>query len=192
MNKQLTKKTIGIAASAALMASVVFSGSALAEHKSNHNSNKKGPQASAAVSSWCEISDEKKGEMKVHIRVEDKSSGSATATVSSLYSELYTQNGGKGNDWGDPLAMGTPYHVGVGDSFVTFDLCPFIKAGTLGKAINAKTTLILQQPASKLAYTARCGNAPGPDGELGTYDDVLGGGLKTADYKVLGESCPTD
>jgi len=34
-------------------------------------------------------------------------------------------------------------------------------------------------------YTAQCGNAPGPDAMLGTDDDVIIGGLKTADYPNL-------
>ena len=52
MNKQLTKKSIGIAASAALMASVAFSGNALAGPPADND--KKGPPAAQEPS--CNLS----------------------------------------------------------------------------------------------------------------------------------------
>ena len=182
MDKQLTKKLIGIAASAALIGSVAFSGSAVA-------GKGKGPQASASVSTWCEITDEEAGDMTVYIRTEDKSSGIAygmedidTATV-----DLVTKD--RGPVWSDPLDIETPaLNLGV-DAAVTFNLCGL----DLGKAINAETSITLTEnlyPSSKSVYTAQCGNAPGPDGILGTDDDVTGGGLKTADYSDLGADCP--
>jgi hypothetical protein len=187
MNKQLTKKTIGIAASAALMASVVLSGSALAG-PGKKGGNKKGPQVSASVSTWCEITDEVNGVMRVNIRTEDKSTGDAAdqAVIAAAHVNLVTKDGGP--NWGDPLQTQYPYLV-FGDDYVEFNLC----GETLKKAINAQTTITLDTsiyPASKGAYTAQCGNAPGPDNTLGTDDDIIGGGLKTADYADLGKDCP--
>jgi len=182
MNKQLTKKAIGIAALAALIATVAFTGSALA----GPGGNKQGPQASASVSTWCEITDEAAGDMTVYIRTEDKSSGEAYGMedIASAQVDLVTKD--RGNQWSDPIDFETPtLHLGVDDS-VTFNLCD--KLDLLGKAINAQTSIKLTTnlyPSSSIVYTAQCSNAPGPDGMLGTDDDVIGGGLKTADYPDL-------
>ncbi len=183
MNKQLTKKSIGIAASAALIATVALSGNALAAPPG------KGPQASAAVSTWCEITDERAGDMTVYIRTEDKSSGVAYGMedIASAQVDLVTKD--RGNQWSDALDFENPtLHLGV-DASVTFNLCGL----DLGKAINAETSIKLTNnlyESSKVVYTAQCSNAPGPDGMLGTDDDVIGGGLKTADYPELGADCP--
>ena len=184
MNKQLTKKTIGIAASAALMASLAFSTNAFAER----GGNKQGPQASAAVSTWCEITDERAGEMTVFIRTEDKSSGEAYGLEDIAEATVALVDKDRGNQW-DLITFTNPtLYLGV-DAAVTFNLCGL----DLGKAINAQTAIVLTEnlyKSSKDAYTAQCSNAPGPDGILGTDDDVIGGGLKTADYPELGADCP--
>jgi hypothetical protein len=170
MNKQLTKKLIGIAASAALIGTVAFSGSVLAAKGGN-------PKASAGVSTWCEITDEAAGDMTVHVTVIDKSSGKAfgyvhveTAVVQGL-----TKSGG--NSWDDILgATAAPPLTVSPDQPVTINLC----GSDLGKAINAETTIILDQtyfPSSKPAYTAQCGDNPATD--------EIEGGLKTADYPDL-------
>lgn len=182
MNKQLTKKTIGIAASAALMASVALSGSALAGPPADKG-NKQGPQASASVSTWCEISNEAAGDMTVHIRTEDKSSGEAYGMedIASASVDLLTKD--RGPSW-IPIDLDTPTLYLGADATVTFNLC----GQDLGKAINAETSIKLTTnvyPSSKTMYTAQCSNAPGPDGMLGTDDDITGGGLKTADYPNL-------
>lgn len=185
MNKQLTKKIIGIAASAALMASLAISGTALAG-PGGDNSNKQGPQASAAVSTWCEITNEAAGEMTVFIKTEDKSSGVAYGMedIASAQVDLVTKD--RGNQWSDALDFDNPtLHLGV-DASVTFNLCDVLD--DLGKAINAQTSIKLTTnvyPSSRTVYTAQCSNAPGPDGMLGTDDDIAGGGLKTADYPDL-------
>ena len=182
MNKQLTKKTIGIAASAALMASLAVSSSALA------NGKKKGPQASAAVSTWCEITDERAGDMTVYIRTEDKSSGEAYGMEDIADTTVVLQTKDRGPVWTDLTFVNPDLNLGV-DAAVTFNLC----GADLGKAINAATSITLTEnlyPASNDMYTAQCTNAPGPDGILGTDDDVVIGGLKTADYPELGADCP--
>jgi spermidine/putrescine-binding protein len=182
MNKQLTKKTIGIAASAALMASVALSGSALAAPPAD-KSNKQGPQASASVSTWCEISNEAAGDMTVHIVTENKSSGDAYAYAQIASANVDLQTKDKGNSW-EKLDYQQPALILGVDYDVTFNLCGL----ELGKAINAETSIKLDEsmvPASKEYYSAQCGNAPGPDGMLGTDDDITGGGLKTADYPNL-------
>ena len=187
MNKQLTKKTIGIAASAALMASVAFSGTALAG-PGNKGGNKQGPQASASVSTWCEISDEEAGDMTVYIRTEDKSSGDAYGKAPIASTDVVLQAKSTGNSW-ETLDVEKPYLTLGVDAEVTFNLCD----QSLGKAINAETIIKLDEswvPASKSAYTAQCGNAPGDDDILGTDDDVTGGGLKTADYPDLCSTPP--
>ena len=172
MNKQLTKKVIGIAASAALMGTVAFSGSAMAG---------KGPQASAGVSTWCAITDEEAGEMTVYIRTEDKSSGEAYGMedIADANVELVTKD--RGNQWSPPLDFETPdLHLGV-DATVTFNLCGL----DLGKAINALTSIKLTTnlyPSSKTMYTAQCSDNP--------YTEEVEGGLKTADYPDLGADCP--
>jgi hypothetical protein len=184
MNKQLMKKTIGIAASAALMASVALSGSALAGPG-------KGPQASAGISTWCEITGEREGDMTVFIRTEDKSSGVAYGAedIASAKVDLVTKD--RGNQWSDPIDFETPtLFLGI-DAAVTFNLCGVLD--DLGKAINAQTSIKLTEnsyPSSKDYYTAQCSANPGDDGVFGTGDDEPGGGLKTADYPYLGADCP--
>jgi hypothetical protein len=173
MNKQLTKKLIGIAASAALIGSVAFSGSAMA----GKGGNKQGPQASAGVSTWCEISDEAAGDMTVHVTVIDKSSGEAFGFVQVATAVVQGLTKDKGPVWDDILgATASPDLVVAPDQEVTINVC----GSDLGKAINAETTIILDEtfyPASKAAYTAQCGDNP--------YTEETEGGLRTADYPNL-------
>ena len=181
MNKQLMKKTIGIAASAALMASVGFSGSALARPGDNNKGgNKQGPQASAGVSTWCEITDEAAGEMTVYVSVEDQSSGVAFGFVQLATTVVQGLTKSKGNAWDDiPGAIASPdLMVNVQDQPVTINIC----GGDLGKAINAETTIVIDEdltgyPASQPEYTAQCGDNPATE--------EIEGGLTTADYPNL-------
>lgn len=189
MNKQLTKKTIGIAASAALMASVAFSGIALADHKPNHQPNK----ASISVNTWCEIAegDEAKGDMSVHIRIEDNTSGNNNAVLQSVVVEAASKSGGK--DFDTYInSRNVTSEVGITGYFMTppvkINLCT---GADFQKAINAKTTVILANDVtSKAMYTAQCGNNPGPNGILGDDDDVSQSGLKSAEYPDLCSAPP--
>ena len=178
MNKQLTKKTIGIAASAALMASLAVSSSAIAGP--GNGPKTQGPQASAGVSTWCEITDEAAGEMTVYVSVEDKSSGEAYGFVQLKSEVVRGVEKDKGNSWDDiPGATATPdLMVNVANQPVTINIC----GGYLGKAINAQTSIQIDEdltgyPASKVEYTAQCGDNPATD--------ETEGGLKTADYPDL-------
>jgi len=95
MNKQLTKKAIGIAASAALIATVALSSAASAAPGGN-------PKSSIGVDTWCEIKpgDEAVGDMTVHIKIEDKSSGIAYGNtyLQSVVVEAAAKDRGKDFD----------------------------------------------------------------------------------------------
>ena len=202
MNKQLTKKTIGIAASAALMASVAFSGSALAGHNGNHNSNKQGPQASLDVMTVCNI-DEYAGELIVDITLTDPNKGTdkAQAVLQSVEVQGLRKAGGTGkgsNTWtdgadswssaddlcdddpddpydGDPIAIGTTCQIRL-------DICTGLADS---KAVNAETTVVITGLAdgvpvgsSKTEYTSQCKDDP-------YTEDVNEAILKVADYEHL-------
>jgi len=180
MDKQFRNEVISVAASAALLLSVAFSGSAFAGP-----GQKKGPQASAGVSTWCEIKEENiaAGVMSVHVSVEDKSSGVAFGYVQLDSAMVQGVTKDRGNSWTDiPGAMKTPdLLVNVSDQEVTINIC----GGDLGKAINAKTKIILDQslfPSSKPEYTAQCSDNP--------MTDEVEGGLKTADFDGLCSAAP--
>ena len=178
MNKQLTKKTIGIAASAALIASVAFSGSALAGPG-------KGPQASLGVSAWCEV-DVANGQIDMHLTIEDKSSGIAVAELDSVAVQGLQKI--KGRDW-DDIEFATfndgvrndendnPTEITIGaDQLVELDICDGLLAAS--KAINAEATVTLLGDASKSEYTTKCGDNPDT-----LY--VNEANLKVADYYGL-------
>jgi len=183
MNRQLTKKTIGIAASAALIASVAFTSNAVAAPGGN-------PKASIGVDTWCEIKaeDEAAGNMTVHIKIEDKSSGVAYGNAILQSAVVVAASKDKGNSFDTEIANeNVTADVAIDNTYypIKINLCG---GADLGKAINAETTVTLTgvpYPSSKGNYTAQCGNAPGPDAMLGTDDDVILGGLKTADYPGL-------
>ena len=189
MNKQLTKKTIGIAASAALMASMAFSGSALAGHNDNHNSNKQGPQQSLDVFTVCEI-DQYNDEIDIRIELTDKSSGEAVAALGNVTVLGKEKNTGQkwydsgfawdsdfdtcqdeyGNDIG-PIEIGKVCHVSLPVNCATLDN---------NKALNAETTVVLDETdfaASKDAYMSRCKDDPD------TYENEAI--MKIADYPYL-------
>jgi hypothetical protein len=160
MNKQLTKKTIGIAASAALMASVAFSGSALAG-PGNKGGNKQGPQASASVTAYCNIVDEM---LVVDITFEDKSSGIAEAMVATAEVQGEQKDGGRG--W-DPLGSLATADISTdGDTdTVRIPLCGQLENPLTAnaKAVNALVSVSLSTDefaASKTEYLSRCKDNP--------------------------------
>jgi hypothetical protein len=183
MNKQLTKKSIGIAASAALIASVALSGSALAGPGGN-NSNKQGPQASLDVMTVCNI-DEYAGDLIVDITITDPNAGTdkAQAVLESVTVQGLKKY--RGNEWmlsddkweslmGDTCEDGASVMIGT-TCTVRLDVC-----SNLGnaKAVNAETSVTLQGPSSKETYLSRCKDDPAT---LEVDESVL----KVADYEHL-------
>ena len=158
MNRQLTKKLIGIAASAALMGTVAFSGSAIAG---------KGPQSSAGVSAWCEV-DVASGQLDMYLTIVDKSSGVAVAELDSV--DVQGLQKDKGRGW-DPIAgaeftdgtrdddTDNPTEITFGeDQLIELDICEGLLASS--KAINAEAIVTLLGKSSKEEYTAKCGDNP--------------------------------
>ena len=200
MNKQLTRKTIGIAASAALISSVAFSGSALAGHNGNHNSNKQGPQASLDVMTVCNI-DEDAGELIVDITITDPNEGTdkAQAVLDSVNVQGLQKAGGKGkgsNEWvhssdswdnanATDLCIGSPYDspIEIGTTCqIRLDICTDLGDS---KAVNAQTTVEISGLAdgnavdsSKETYMSLCKDDPATE----YVDEAV---LKVDDYPDL-------
>jgi hypothetical protein len=93
MNKQLTKKTIGIAASAALMASLAFSGSAFAA-PGNGKAVKNGPKGSISILSVCDLN-KASGNLRVWTKIVDTSSDPVNygAELDSMFVQAYEKVG---------------------------------------------------------------------------------------------------
>ena len=198
MNKQLTKKTIGIAASAALMATMAFSTTAYAER----GGNKQGPQASLDVMTVCNI-DADAGELIVDVTITDPNVGTdkAQAVLESVKVQGLQKAGGKGkgsntwmtgsDDWdsmydlcnddpadpydGDPIEIGTTCQIKL-------DICANLGSS---KAVNAETTAMISGLAdgvpvdsSRTEYTSLCKDDP-------YTEDVNEAILKVADYPGL-------
>jgi hypothetical protein len=200
MNKQLTKKTIGIAASAALMASVAFSGGALAAPGNGNGPNKQGPQASLDVMTVCNI-DEYAGELIVDITLTDPNEGTdkAQAVLQSVTVQGQKKAGGTGkgsntwtpgaDSWSDaekcePVDDYTPAEdIEIGTTCqIRLDICTGLGDS---KAVNALTTVNISGLAdgnpvgsSKLEYTSQCKDDP-------YTEDVNEAILKVADYEHL-------
>lgn len=184
MNKQLTKKTIGIAASAALMASVAFSSSALAAPGGVKGSNKQGPQASLDVMTVCTI-DEAAGELIVDITITDPNEGTDKAQAVLESVDVQGLKKYRGNDWmhsddsweslmGDTCEDGSAVMIGT-TCTVRLDVCSDLGNA---KAVNAETTVTLQGPSSKETYLSRCKDDPATE----YVDEAV---LKVADYEDL-------
>jgi hypothetical protein len=180
MNKQLTKKTIGIAASAALIASVAFSGSALAAPGNGNGPNKQGPQASLDVMTVCNI-DADAGDLIVDITITDPNEGTdkAQAVLESVKVQGLQKAGGKGkgsNEWtysadswdgetdlciDDPY--GSPIEIGT-TCQIRLDICTGLGDS---KAVNAQTTVEISGltdsgavGSSKETYMSLCKDDP--------------------------------
>jgi hypothetical protein len=161
MNKQLTKKIIGIAASAALIASVAFSGTAIADPNPN-----KGPKPSITIDSWCEINtaDLKNVIFTVNSRINDASSESFPDTPSVTKYEFRLKQG-KGNSKGGNKyqVFGAPKFGPLGEGgvdklvYVQFNLCteglsPF------ANAVNANITVEID--GGHKTFPATCADNP--------------------------------
>jgi hypothetical protein len=79
MNKQLTKKTIGIAASAALIATLAMSGSAFAGHNNGKGSDN-GQKGSIKIFSICDLNKDT-GDLRVWTKIDDTSGNPAYGAV---------------------------------------------------------------------------------------------------------------
>jgi hypothetical protein len=131
MNKQLTKKTIGIAASAALMASLALSGSAFAA-PGNGNGGANGKKGSIEILSICDLN-KASGDLTVWTKIVDTSSDPANygANLDSMFVQAYEKVGtGKSqstNDLGLPGSTDPEF-----DDDFSFDDCrDAVKNGTL-------------------------------------------------------------
>jgi hypothetical protein len=108
MNKQLTKKTIGIAASAALIATLAMSSSAFAGHNNGKGSDN-GQKGSIKILSICDLNKDT-GTLRVWTKIDDTSSDPAYgAELDSLFVQA-TQKIGTGKlqtDTDIPGGMGS-------------------------------------------------------------------------------------
>jgi hypothetical protein len=184
MNKQLTKKLIGIAASAALVGSVALSGTAIAGPGGGNGGGKgKGPQASLGVTTVCFIN-EATDELDIYLTITDKSSGSATAELGSV--TIQGEYKSTGPVWSDiPNSQivdgdstdpaNNPTQIGLGQTMVSIPLCDMPMSA---KAVNALTSVTLNGAASKDEYTSRCKDDP-------DTPYVNEANLKVADYPML-------
>ena len=187
MNKRNTIKLTSITALAAMLLSVVFSGSAIAGPG-------KGPQSSAAVFTVCKI-DEANGEIDVSILLTDKSSGAAKAvletveieglqkekgrnwnTLGSMWTNAETCMDEYGNDIG-PIEIGKTCHVSL-------DICAGLDAD-VSKSLNAETTLTLTGSSSKDKYTSKCKDDPATDDGDPTTDWDNEAIMKIANHPTL-------
>ena len=187
MNKRNTIKLTSITASAALLLSVVLSGSAIAGPG-------KGPQSSAAVFTVCEI-DEVNGELDVSILITDKSSGVAKAVLETVEVEGLQKEKGRnwktlGSTWTNAETCMDEYDNDIGPieigktCHISLDICTGLDKG-VSKSLNAETTLTLTGTSSKNEYTSKCKDDPATDDGDPTTDWDNEAILKIADYPML-------
>ena len=158
MNKQLMKKTIGIAASAALMATVAYSGSAIGAP----DPAKKGPKASITIDSWCTLdtADLDNVILTVNSRINDASSESFTDDpFVTNYEFQLLQGVGNSKGGNKYMPFGTPKSGPLGAvegselTTETFNLC----AEGLYSDANAVNVLItVDILGGHKTFTATC------------------------------------
>jgi hypothetical protein len=187
MNKQLTKKTIGIAASAALISSVAFSGSALAAKGGNSQSELKG---SIGVTNTCEVTvnpyDKSDVVLELTSVIVDKSSGDGEAI--NVKWSAQAQEKYRGRDLYPIGKVETaefdniPEDNGVKTVIVTreFNLCEesdtqvddgngdlvpeYPGMSTYAKAANAQTIVMIEQGHRVEGWISRCVDPDSTDG----------------------------
>ena len=185
MNKQLTKKTIGIAASAALMAAAL-SATAVA----GPGNDNKGPKASIKVAAWCDVEVTSEGDalLNVHTLVTD-SGGPVEAVLLVDMNSIQAYQGVGSNRKGDkfsPLSViveendlgkleNVPSAIGVIENHEPINLC----AAGMDPAANAANALVTVEIAGgHKTFTAMCGNHDlDGDGYLDVFSDVKIGHL---------------
>lgn len=174
MNKQLTTKTIGIAASAALIASLAFSGSAFAGKGWNN-----GQKGSISVQSVCYLNDDKSLTVKTIIM--DASSRLGDAMLDSMTVQAMEKYQGKWSDPAnsdtvgapamvDPVFTTDPYFANcdpVSCNEVTIPVCPGLTDDA--KSVNAVIDVWIKGEHNNKEYdevndisrfTARCSDDP--------------------------------
>ena len=169
MNKQLTKKSIGIAASAALMATMAFSGSALAGpgNAPDKGNAPKGSQTSVDVYSNCAIVGD---QLVVNVTVTDKNEGTdkTPAELVSVTVQAQEKTGpktsvGVGDAWewtsdtydlvDDKCDNGSTISIG-NTCTISLEVCGALSGG--GKALDALTSVDTGENGSQLTYTSMC------------------------------------
>ncbi len=187
MNKQLTKKTIGIAASAALMTAIAASAALMtaalsATAVAGPDNPNKGPKASIKVAAWCDVdsSDPANAMLNVHTLVTDSGGPVSAMLIVEENSIVPVQGVGdnRGRDKFSPLPDGTvpgvPSVIGAVES-TSINLC----AAGLSSAANAANALVtVEIVGGHKTFTAMCGNHDlDGDGYLDVFSDVKIGHL---------------
>ena len=180
MNKQLTKKTIGIAASAALMTAALSATAVAGPDNPN-----KGPKASIKVAAWCDVEVNSEGDalLNVHTLVRD-SGGPVEAVLLVDMNSIQAYQGVGNNRRGDkfsPLSdtdgklETVPSAIGVIENHEPINLC----AAGMDPAANAANALVTVEIAGgHKTFTAMCGNHDlDGDGYLDVFSDVKIGHL---------------
>lgn len=171
MNKQLTKKTIGIAASAALIASVALSGSALAappgkDKPAKNEDIDNGDRTSISIYQTCDIDN---GDLKVHVSIMDNNAGTdkATATLKSVTVQGLEKTGPReyaslGDAWmwnsgswdNDVCDSDDAIEIGTTCTITLPNFCGKKSAGA--KAFDALTTVDTGPDGNRVEYYAQC------------------------------------
>jgi hypothetical protein len=168
MNKQLTKKTIGIAASAALMASLAFSGSAFAA-PGNGKAVKNGPKGSISVFSICylEADDPANAMLRVETTITDTSSVPGDATLKGMEVQAQEKIGKNRYDIGDVATADPVLEDGVAEVSTTLPLCTSLLGDkdTLSadaKSANAEITVWITDDHNNKedGFISRCSDDP--------------------------------
>jgi len=164
MNKQLKNKRMGIAASAALLLSVAFSGSAVAEGKGG------GPKASIRVQSLCTVdnTDPANALLVVTTTITDASSAggiNAEVTGNTVEAVLGIGNnkGGRkngGSKW-TPTAIVQDGLIGpVGDGLVSEVTLPLCQDARTKEANNANAVITIDIVGGHKTWVSMCDDNP--------------------------------
>ena len=157
MNKQLTRKTIGIAASAALMASLALSGSAFAA-PGNGNGGANGKKGSIEILSICDLN-KASGDLKVWTKIVDTSSDPVNygAELDSMFVQAFEKVGtGKSQSTNDLGLLPGSTDPTFDDDF-SFDDCRY--AATYGLTSPASCNEVTRSVCGLTAGAARSVNA---------------------------------
>ena len=175
MNKQLTKKTIGIAASAALMAAALSATAVAGPGTAN-----KGPKASIKVVAWCDVdaSDPMNAILNVHTLITDKGGEVSAELTDTSTTPVEGVGNNRGRDKFQPLVAGKvdgfPSLIGVEES-IGINLC---EAGMSPAANAANAMISVDIVGGHKTFTAMCGDHDlDGDGYLDVFSDVKIGHL---------------
>lgn len=164
MNKQLTKKTIGIAASAALMASLAISGSAFAA-PGGGKAVKNGPKGSIELFSVCYVEGKF---LRVDTTITDTSSVPGDATLAGMSVQAQEKFSGRERyDIGDAVVADPELEYGTASAEVTIPLCTALDPETAtlspdAKSVNAEITVWITDDHNNKeeGFIARCSDDP--------------------------------